>query len=224
MIYGIIYKYTNPLNNKSYIGQTINENRRKYEHAHITSNRKGKFSSAIKKYGIEHFTYKVLYKIPSNNIDRLYIMLSILESKEIKRFNTISNGYNTLKGGRESYVKCGNVSKSLMGHTLSEVTKFKISEAHKGKVISEYTRQLLSDKLKGRKHSEEHNRKVSESNLNNPKKCKPIYKCDKKGNIICSYNSLKEASADTGILLGGISKVLIGNRPTAGGYIWKYKN
>ena len=46
----------------------------------------------------------------------------------------------------------------------------------------------------------------------------------KKGNIICSYNSLKEASADTGILLGGISKVLIGNRPTAGGYIWKYKN
>lgn len=95
MIYGIIYKYTNPLNNKSYIGQTINENRRKYEHAHITPN---------------------------------------------------------------------------------------------------------------------------------PKKCKPIYKCDKKGNIICSYNSLKEASADTGILLGGISKVLIGNRPTAGGYIWKYKN
>lgn len=152
MIYGIIYKYTNPLNNKSYIGQTINENRRKYEHAHITPNRKGKFSSA-------------------------------------------------------------------MGHTLSEVTKFKISEAHKGKVISEYTRQLLSDKLKGREHSEEHNRKVSESNLNNPKKCKPIYKCDKKGNIICSYNSLKEASADTGILLGGISKVLIGNRPTAGGYI-----
>lgn len=175
MIYGIIYKYTNPLNNKSYIGQTINENRRKYEHAHITPNR-------------------------------------------------ISNGYNILKGGRESYVKCKNVSKSLMGHTLSEVTKFKISEAHKGKVISEYTRQLLSDKLKGREHSEEHNRKVSESNLNNPKKCKPIYKCDKKGNIICSYNSLKEASADTGILLGGISKVLIGNRPTAGGYIWKYKN
>ena len=43
-------------------------------------------------------------------------------------------------------------------------------------------------------------------------------------NIYDCYNSLKEASADTGILLGGISKVLIGNRPTAGGYIWKYKN
>lgn len=52
----------------------------------------------------------------------------------------------------------------------------------------------------------------------------PLYKCDRNGDTICSYNSLKEASADTGILLGGISKVLIGNRPTAGGYIWKYKN
>lgn len=61
------------------------------------------------------------------------------------------------------------------------------------KYTNPLTRQLLSDKLKGREHSEEHNRKVSESNLNNPKKCKPIYKCDKKGNII----------------FGGISKVLI---------------
>lgn len=224
MIYGIIYKYTNPLNNKSYIGQTVNENRRRYEHSHTTPNRKGKFGSAIKKYGIKHFTYEVLYKIPSNNIDRLYVMLSILESKEIERYDTINNGYNILNGGRGSYTKCENVSKGLRGHTLSEVTKSKISEAHKGKVISEYTKQLLSNKLKGRKHSEEHNRKVREANFNNPKKCKPIYKCNRNGDIICSYNSLKEASADTGILLGGISKVLIGNRPTAGGYIWKYKN
>lgn len=224
MIYGIIYKYTNPLNNKSYIGQTINENRRKYEHSHTTPNRRGKFSSAIKKYGIEHFTYEVLYKIPSNNINRLHIMLNILESKEIMKYNTIDSGYNILKGGRESYIKHTNISKGLQGHILSDVTKSKISKAHKGMVIKESTRQLISDKLKGRKHSEEHNKKVSESNLNNPKKCKPIYKCDRDGNIICSYNSLKEASADTRILLGSISRVLIGNRPTAGGYIWKYKN
>lgn len=224
MIYGVIYKYTNTLNSKSYIGQTINENRRKYEHIHVTPNRKGKFSYAIKKYGIENFTYEVLYRIPSNNIDRLYTILSILEYREIERYNSINDGYNILKGGRESYLKCKNTSKGLKGHILSDLTKYKISKAHKGKVIKESTRQLLSNKLKGRKHSEEHNRKVKEANLNNPKKCKPIYKCDREGNIICSYNSLKEASADTGILLGGISKVLIGNRPTAGGYIWKYKN
>lgn len=224
MIYGVIYKYTNSLNNKSYIGQTINENRRKYEHIHVTPNRKGKFSYAIKKYGIENFAYEVLYRNPSNNVDRLYTILSILEYREIERYNSINNGYNILKGGRESYLKCKNTSKGLKGHVLSDLTKSKISKAHKGKIIKESTRQLLSNKLKGRKHSEEHNRKVREANFNNPKKCKPIYKCDRKGNIICSYNSLKEASADTGILLGGISKVLIGNRPTAGGYIWKYKN
>lgn len=175
-------------------------------------------------YGIENFNYEVLYRIPSNNVDRLYTILSILEHREIERYNSINNGYNILKGGRESYSKCKNTSKGLKGHVLSDLTKSKISKAHKGKIIKESTRQLLSNKLKGRKHSEEHNRKAREANFNNPKKCKPIYKCDRNGNIICSYNSLKEASADTGILLGGISKVLIGNRPTAGGYIWKYKN
>lgn len=224
MIYGIIYRYTNLLNNKVYIGQTINESRRLYEHKHTTPKRNTKFGNAIKKYGITSFEYEVLYRIPSTNIDRLYIILSILEKREIIKNDSISNGYNILEGGKESYLKHFKISKGLKGHKLSEDTKMKISEALKGKSISQKTRELISLRLKGKIHSNEHNLKVKMSNLNNPKKCKPIYKCDREGNIICSYNSVKEASVDTGILHGGISKVLIGNRPTAGGYIWKYKN
>lgn len=44
---------------------------------------------------------------------------------------------------------------------------------------------------------------------------------DKEGNEII-YNSLSEANKITGIPVGNISKVISGQRHTAGGYIWKY--
>lgn len=51
-----------------------------------------------------------------------------------------------------------------------------------------------------------------------------VIKCDKKGNIVCTYPSIAEASRDTGILQTHISRCARGKRPSAGGYKWKYKN
>ena len=59
---GVIYKATNLINGKSYIGQTNNFNRRKREHKryglHPDKNKTNKtsyFYSAIFKYGFESF-------------------------------------------------------------------------------------------------------------------------------------------------------------------------
>lgn len=49
-----------------------------------------------------------------------------------------------------------------------------------------------------------------------------IHKCDKEGNVIELFESLKEASEKTGIDNGGIVKVCKGIRQTAGGFKWKY--
>lgn len=57
---GVIYKYTSP-SNKHYIGQTINENIRKSHHRITTAKNGTKFGNAISKYGLENFSYEILF-------------------------------------------------------------------------------------------------------------------------------------------------------------------
>ena len=64
---GIIYKYTNQINNKIYIGQTINEYKRKYAHKHTLNSWRSYFHNAIKKYGYDKFAYEILEEIDSVN-------------------------------------------------------------------------------------------------------------------------------------------------------------
>lgn len=50
---------------------------------------------------------------------------------------------------------------------------------------------------------------------------KQIAQYDKQGNLLKVYDSVKEASADTGIHFSNIYRVCKGERKTAGGYIWR---
>ena len=51
-----------------------------------------------------------------------------------------------------------------------------------------------------------------------------VLQIDKNTNeVICEYNSLKEASQNTGIASSTICNVCKGKGKTAGGYKWKYK-
>lgn len=83
-----IYMYTNVINNKIYIGQTNNINRRKREHA-STSRKKdnSKFHYAIKKYGINNFLFEVLCVCFSdeeaNRMEQYFIKNTIVLRKGI---------------------------------------------------------------------------------------------------------------------------------------------
>lgn len=61
---GFIYKITNTVNGKSYIGKTIHEPEkgRIRQHLNEESPECRALHNAIKKYGREAFTYKILYK------------------------------------------------------------------------------------------------------------------------------------------------------------------
>lgn len=97
MVTIIIYKLENKINNKVYIGQTIQKlNRRITDHV-LKSKKVGKktvFSAALKKYGIENFNITILDKATSKDE---------LNSKEIlwiSKYNSVyPNGYNMDKGG-----------------------------------------------------------------------------------------------------------------------------
>ena len=118
---GFIYKITNTINGKSYIGQTIqNVKERFYQHCATKCSKAVSnmaIHRAIKKYGKSNFTVEVIEEIDSANLnDR--------ERYWIKCYNSYNNGYNSTKGGQdgckpfkdldvESIIKEYNTGKSL---------------------------------------------------------------------------------------------------------------
>ena len=100
---GYIYKITNRINSKSYIGQTLRTcEERWYEHTKNYTLEKSSNSlyRAFKKYGIDNFTFEIICKIEEQNIENLQDKLNSLEILYIKKYNTHShNGYNRTDGG-----------------------------------------------------------------------------------------------------------------------------
>ena len=81
-----IYKITNQINNKVYIGQSIHIERRWQEHCRPSAS--SIISEAIKKYGIDNFTFEIIEKCDEND-------LNARESYWINFFQSlVPNGYN----------------------------------------------------------------------------------------------------------------------------------
>lgn len=93
---GYIYKITNKLNDKTYIGKTTKTVQERWKE-HLRDCRKERCENrplyrAIKKYGIDAFTVETLEEVDLEN-------LSEREFYWILYFNTYSNGYNATTGG-----------------------------------------------------------------------------------------------------------------------------
>lgn len=240
---GIIYKYTNRINGKVYIGQTTNEEKRKKDHrgAYIDS----PFHRAIRKYGFENFDYEVVFETISSDPDRLKFLLNTMEIYFIRKYNSYGKGgYNcTLGGGgslgrKQTEEAKRKISVKNTGRVPSEETRKKMSIASKN--MSAETRRKLSIAGTGRKHTEEAKRKISEKNKGKPKNFSEEWKqkhlertskltaqYTKDGVLVCTYKSTREAVtlnnygkyADT-----SIQKCANGKIKSAYGYIWRYIN
>lgn len=106
--YGIIYKVTNLINGKCYIGKTVKTlERRKTEHCSKNNQIKNSYlRNAIKKYGKEHFSWEVIEKCLKEDLnwrEKYYI-------QEYKSLVT-ENGYNLTTGGDGASYGELNVSK-----------------------------------------------------------------------------------------------------------------
>jgi len=142
---GVIYKITNLVNDKSYIGQTNNFDRRKIEHfseAVRQTQYNSKFYNAVRKYGWENFKWEVLYENVS--IEKL----DLAEICAIYVHDSFYEGYNSTTGGEsgfkslETREKMSQIAKLsfLKGRVVwnkgvprTEETKKKISQANKGR-------------------------------------------------------------------------------------------
>lgn len=98
-----IYKITNIINNKVYIGQSNNPQKRWKEHIRLGKNNKNsKLYSAINKYGVNNFIFEIIEENIKNYNER--------EKYWIKYYNSIKNGYNICIGGEEPPIHYGEDS------------------------------------------------------------------------------------------------------------------
>lgn len=146
----IIYKITNIINSKSYVGQTVYGLDRRWNQHNSKSSGCRALASAIRKHGKENFTIEIV--AVCNSLSEL----NKQETKFIKEFNTLSpNGYNLTTGGE--------------GKVLSEESKARISEANQGRKHSEDFRQSRRKNQTGKSHSEETKEKMSKVSTGKPK-------------------------------------------------------
>ena len=234
----VIYLITNSVNGKKYVGQTVNEPTIRWGQ-HVNNSGRGSsiyIHRAMRKYGIENFCFEVIDESADNNNE-----LNDLEEFYVSLYDTFKGvGYNCTSGGDSCVV--------------SEETKLKISKAHKGKKLSEEHKEKTRQANLGKKLSEEHKKKISESHLGEKnhfygkrhseeaklknaiaskkrngilnKKSKKVIQIDKvTGEEIAIYfNSRCAADLINKANNNHIRSVCVGDRKTAGGFIWRYLN
>ena len=120
-IMGFIYKITNILNNKCYIGETVQLDPEMRWKKHIISANTTKdcpaLAAAMNKYGIDKFKFEILIICFDEDIFEY-------EKEYILKYNSQRpNGYNILDGGQ--------YGGSRLGTHLSDETKEKISKTLK---------------------------------------------------------------------------------------------
>lgn len=118
-----IYKITNLINNKVYIGQSSDPNRRFLEHSINYGSKGGKdnkkslINFAIRKYGKENFILEILESNIENYNEREQYWISFFNSKT-------PNGYNISSGGDNPPYKIGTDNPNT-SHTKEEIEEIK---------------------------------------------------------------------------------------------------
>ena len=211
---GIIYKITNHINNKVYIGQTIGTLPKRWrEHCFQAKegNKTYYLYQAMRKYGIENFSIEQIEVCPNQKLNER-------ECYWIKCHNSFGEkGYNLTPGGYGA-----NTSKH------SQIFKLWDDGKSIGEIVKEigYDRNTIANILSGYENysTKESNRRAR---INSGRtKGRAVVQLDKNTEeIVNEYESLAAAGRVTGVHPNNIGKVC-NKKPghySAGGYKWKWK-
>ena len=244
-----VYKITNKINNKCYIGSSEQVQKRWLQHKQASINENDHhyyypLMCAFRKYGIDNFTFEIIETCQDKET-----MLA-REHEWIMRMNSVApNGYNqttntsTPMKTSEVVKKMMNTKRNLYGKKVAETTKdnviiqiyssiiecaertgcdrFKISAVCSGHRISTGGKYFrFLDKNNNIIVPE---KKVNQTISNKiTKNSKEVIKI-KNGKVIETYPSIAIAAQKNNCDASGISKVCNGKRNSCGGFEWKYK-
>ena len=211
---GYIYKIKNKIDNKIYIGQTTQDLESRWKGHRKNSSNCRYLKSALKKYGVENFEFKLVCITFDNQLDDM-------EIKYIEQYNClVPNGYNIRLGGNSG--KHNEETKRKIGDTMKNKYKNGMVHSKLGKHPSEETRKKLSEARKGKKLSRETIDKAVMTRLK--QRNRKIIQYDIHGNRLNSFDSCKEAGEYIGSTTSNISSCCLGKAKTSKGYIWKYES
>ena len=233
VIYGVIYLVRNKINNKKYVGQTVNDFNTRYSNNFFKRTCNTHIKNSINKYGKDNFEILETIDIAFSKDE-----LDIKEQCWISIYNTTDTrfGYNKKDGGangkltEETKEKMReNSAKYWQGKTLSDEHRKNIGDGERGEKNPNYGKQLSEEQKKkikdnhadfngekhpmfGRSHSEESKIQMSKSHkYNNPRKRDVI--CVTTGKV---FNSAKEGSLYYNTDASGITKCCKGKKQCNG--------
>jgi len=207
MVIYTIYKATNTINGKAYIGFDSDWPSRKERHKKNINYRSQYFYNAIKKYGWDNFSWKVLYQ----SLDGEHC-LKVMENYFICEYRTYTGfsdckGYNVTLGGEGCL---GYQHSDEMKKYLSNVQSQKVgilnpfyNKKHKPKTIAGNRKKNIEifTKLKGKK----------------------VNQYDMDGNLINTHDGIRSAARSVNLkCYNQISLCCRGVKENYCGYIWKY--
>lgn len=233
-----IYRITNTINGKCYIGQSIDIHKRFIHHTSESRHQRQHMaiSKAIQKYWKDAFCFEILVKC---TIDEL----NDKERYFVEKYNSVApNGYNMRSGGdiRGCYVSeeaKRNMSKARTGMKLSpsaveNIRKASIGRkqpresvertrlANIGRIVSNETRLKMSISAKNKPKATEQTRlKLSLANKGK-KRFDNAKKVIREDGVV--FDSGAEASRALGFKDGRIVSNAIGAGRRAGGFYFKY--
>ena len=202
-----IYKITNKINGKIYIGKTLNTIEKRWKE-HCSDYKRERCEkrplyNAMNKYGIENFEISLVEECDEN-------ILSEREKYWIEYYGAFKYGYNATIGGDGKPYADYDLFFALFkqGKNIKEISQ-----------ITGFCTDTVSLGLK--------NKEITHEEIKNNGRmvvCKKIAKIDKDTDEILSvYSSIQEAYNELNKQHSGhIASVCNGKRKTAYGYKWKY--
>lgn len=229
---GIIYKITNKITNKIYVGQTTKSlEQRWYQHIKeaneaLDGHRQSfpLFHRMIIKYKEENFVPEIIEECDNSK-------LNIREKYWISFFDSCNNGYNSTIGGQEIFKEKITHGSSVVQYTMDGVyiatfssvqdaaDTIKIHPSNIRKNCNGMTKSCGGFKWKWKSENED----IEYYEKKERKKNRKVCQYDLKGNLIKEYNNVKQAAEENSVNKSGIYNCCCGKQKISGGFMWSYK-
>ena len=197
----IIYKLTNKVNGKVYIGQTVKslDWRMKQHLSKVNVGSNTYIHNAIRKYGWDNFDVEVVANASSKE------ELDYLEKYYIKQYDSVNTGYNLSFGGDDNCMNCPKTKDKHDRIMRTPEVRAKISASMKKYIaehgVSDEHRKHVSEGLRrfydsGKKPNYKQPFHLSSEHYKalNDAKNKSVYCVDLDGNVVAEFERVKDAA------------------------------
>lgn len=208
-----VYKVNNIITDEVYIGTTSNYVERVKDHIQRSNSSEGqKFQNALNTYPLEDFKWEI--------IDSTYSKqeLAFKEIYYIQKYDCISNGYNSNRGGgfkKEVY------QFSSDGKLINTYNCLKSA----GNAVNASIASISHACIGGRKSCKNFYWSYDKSfEVQKDLRIKNVFQFNLDGNLVNTFKSISEASTVSGVNKSSIAKCCRNERTKAGDFIWKFSS